>query len=102
MTHHTLEEGWVSLCSIRYIAFVFPNMPFVTQMYIGHNDIHQCAQRAVTWSQLIARCVAVENEALYLDGDGDYVEMRTVAELGLQERFVNTTSDTHIPGLKYL
>ena len=52
----------------------------------GRLGVFLFGQPAVFWSHLVARCVDAQNEALYLDGDGDCVEMSNVSTLGIQER----------------
>ena len=52
----------------------------------GRLGVFVFEQPSVQWSYLVARCVDMENEALYLDGVGDYIEMSNVTALGLEER----------------
>lgn len=53
----------------------------------GRLGVFVFEQPKVQWSYLVAKCMDNQNEALYLDGVDDYVEISNITALGLEERF---------------
>lgn len=60
----------------------------------GRLGVFVFGQRDIQWSNLIARCIDRQNEALHFDGSNDYVQLviNTVTTLFLNDRY----ADKHI------
>ena len=67
----------------------------------GRLGVFVFGQRDIQWSNLIARCIDRQNEALHFDGTNDYVQLvsNSITALLLNDRYVlftNITWDPHV------